>query len=411
MSRFSLSRSRVVSAAALALCLTSAFGFQSTMGQAAIAKGGRSPYQVDQPDPTKAPKVYTIPLRGQLGTDITDSTYKAVIEDVRAKKPDLIVFILDSADVNTREYLQDDDQNEAGMFDAEDTRRLVNNLKEEFKQIPQVMWVKDAVGLSALLAFAWPDIFMSTRARLFGLILIMRQAGHPDWEVHRKFLAAWTAIAGGFFEAGGYDAKTLGEAMMRPEKKLSVSWEGRKLIWRPDETGTYIVDNSDKSVASFNAKTAEDLLLSKGTADDLDDLVFLLGYREWDRSLVDGKNDGVKIIDDYIKRWRDTYSKTREAWANYQREMGWAEGDDAIVHLGKARRALQDILDGMNRYPAVEARWKSRRDGQRLDILTVEGMLRQLKEQIAAAEKAKQRNRPGGGGGLGGGNKGLGGGR
>jgi len=413
MTRHCLINPRIVGALALALCASGALALQDFEDFSISKVKGRSPYQVDQPDPTKPPKVYTIPLVGQLGTDINNAAYKAVIEDVHEKKPDLIVFILEAADVNRREYLgDDDDPNERGMYDPYDTRRLVNNLKQEFAQIPQVMWVKDAVGFSALLAFAWPDMFMTSDARLFGLILANRS--DPDWEKHRKFLAASTGISGGFFEAGGYDAKVLAEAMIRPEKKLSVSWEGRKLIWRPDEEGTYIVDSSDRSVTNFNAKTAEDLMLSKGTADDLDDLVFLLGYREWERSLVDGKSDGAKITEDYVKRWRDTYAKSIESFATYMREIGWAEGEDAIVHLGKARRALQDILDAMNRYPAVEARWRSRRGGQPLDILTVEQMLRVLKERIAAAERAKQRGRgsgSGGGGGLGGGGRGLGGGR
>lgn len=369
-----------------------------------VFKGGKSPYQVDQTNPTKAPKVYTIPLRGQLGTDITLPVYKEVIEDAKQQKPDLIVFVLQSADYDLIDYIGNDDRNERGRFDPYELREIVNRLKEDLRHIPQVVWVKDVAGQASPLAFPWPDIYMSSKGRIEGLSFVYMNAGHPDWEVHRKFLAAWVGIACGFLEAGGYD-KALGEALIIPDKKLSVSWKGRALLWQQDENGTYVLDNSPKAVPVFNAKVAEDLMLSKGTADDLDDLMFLLGYREWDDSLVSKKEDGQRLVDDYIKKWRAAFSKSREAWRTYEKEMEFATGDDALAHLGKARRALQEILDAMNRYPAVEKRMKP----AGVDMLTVERLLKEIKERIVAIEKRKQGTRTGGG--LGGSGKGLGGGR
>lgn len=406
---------RTLAFATLGLGLVAALGMQADDGGAApvepkvdtkIFKGGKSPYQADQPNPSKAPKVYTIPFRGQLGTDITPPIYKDVIEDCKAKKPDLIVFTLESADYNQIDYIGDDDRTERGRFDPYELREVVNRLKEDLRHIPQVVWIKDVAGPASPLAFPWPDIYMRSNARVEGLTFAYMNAGHPDWEVHRKFLAAWVGIACGFLEAGGYD-KALGEAMIIPDKKLSVSWKGRELIWQQNEDGTYVVDNNEKAVPTFNAKIAEDLMLSKGTADDIDDLMFLLGYREWDKSLITDKQDGQRIVDEYIKKWRQAYSKSREAWRTYQQEAEWATGDDAMAHLGKARRALQDILDAMTKYPAVEKRMKP----GGVDILTVERLLREIKEQITAMEKNKQKSRgTGGGGGLSGGGRGMGGG-
>lgn len=403
-SRTNVGFTRLAAIGAVAAFMTTALGVQAP-SEFYVPKSALSPYQVDQKDPGKAPKVYTIPIRGQLGTDVISEAYEPVFEDVREKKPDLIVYVVDCADINHRGWLEDDDPEEFAQYDHYDIRKLVLQLKEELKDIPQVVWVKDAVGMSAVIPFAWSEMYMQSSARLLGLHQVSLQAQHPDFEVQRKFLAARVALAAGFLEAGGYDAVILGEAMTRPERKLSVSWEGRKLIWRPDEDGTYVVDSSDEHAASFNAKSAEDLMLSKGTADDLDDLIFLLGYREWDKSLVEKKEDGAAIIDEYINRWREGYTRSREYWNTYRREIGWSGGDpdEAIAHLGKARKALQDIIDIMKRYPAVEARWKSRRSGNRLDLITVEQLLKEVKQQITAIERARQQGRRSGGGGTGGG--------
>lgn len=370
-----------------------------------VPKSAMSPYQVDQADPSKPPKVYTVPLKGQLGTDILGSVYEDVIEDIRKKKPDLVIFILDSADFGHHAY-QGSDQDEQGMFDSYDMRPLVFTLKGKLKDIPQVMWVHDSVGMSSLLAFGWPDIFMKTNARLYGMYGMMARTRHFDYEVRRKFYAAATGIAKGFLEAGGYDAHSLGGAMIDPALKLSVSWEGRKLIWQGDENGTYVVDPSDKTPAAFDAKSAEDLLLSKGTVDELDDLLFLLGYREWDRSLVEKKEDGAKFTEDYVKRWRKSLEQCIENIDTYERELGWANGDDAVAHLGKAKKAMEEILAAMTKYEAVEKRLRK----YDLSIVQVKLNIQTLKEQIAAANKKK----PGGGGGSapgGGRGRGLGGGQ
>ncbi|MBM4112322.1 MAG: hypothetical protein FJ253_02940 [Phycisphaerae bacterium] len=402
---------RSIAVALLGFGLLGSFGLQAAeevplpevpQGQTRIFKGGKSPYQTDQPNPGKAPKVYTIPMRGQLGTDITLPIYKEVIEDAKKKKPDLIVFVLQSADYNQIDYIGDDDRAERGRFDQYEMRDLVNSLKEELRHIPQVVWVKDVAGPASPLAFPWPDIYMSSNGRLEGMSFAYMNAGHPDWEVHRKFLAAWVGIACGFLEAGGYD-KALGEALIIPERKLSVSWKGRELIWQQDVDGTYVVDNSEKAVPVFNAKAAEDLMLSKGTCDDLDDLMFLLGYREWDKSLVEKKEDGAPLVDDYIKKWRAAFAKCREAWRTYEREMEYASGEDALAHLGKARKALQEILDAMNKYPAVEKRMGA----AGIRKIDIERLLREIREQITAIEGRKRAVR--GGGGLSGGGRGIGG--
>jgi hypothetical protein len=187
----------------------------------AMAADAPSPLQMNQKDPSKAPKIYVIPMgldgNGQIGSDIRLSVYEQVVKDVKAKKPDLIIFQLESTDGKTgKAYLGNDDRSERGRIDFEDARKMVDLLKTEFVNIPQVMWVKDSVGFSTALALAWPDLYMTSKARLWGMSRVMEFVQHPDPEVVRKFLAAWTGIAIGFLRRGGYPPE-LGLAMMRPE--------------------------------------------------------------------------------------------------------------------------------------------------------------------------------------------------
>jgi hypothetical protein len=179
--------------------------------------------------------------------------------------------------------------------------------------------------------------------------------------------------------------------MIRPEKKLSVSFKGRELEWKPDTSGTIVVDGDEARVTNFDARLAEDLGLSKGTADSVEDLMFQLGYREWDDSLGKGGQDGVKLVGDYITGWRKAWTDSLEAYGQYEQN---SKGGDP-KGSAKALKALEQIKSAMTRYPAVELRWQMRG----LDRSGVEGLIKQLKERSKGGS--------GGGGGSRGGGKGT----
>ena len=167
--------------------------------------------------------------------------------------------------------------------------------------------------------------------------------------------------------------------MMRPELLLSVSWNGRNLTWRSDTKGTFLVDGDTQAVANFDAKTAEDLGLCDGIADSIEDLMFLLGYREWDDSLGKNNQDGVKIVGDYIAEWRKAYTKSIESFGEYEKNV-------AASKFTAAKTALERVRDAMKKYPALEFRWRIQ---GRPGLDDVEKILLQLKEQSRSAPKNK----------------------
>ncbi len=343
------------------------------------------------------PGVYVVPMEGQMGTDIQVDIYKEVVEDIQANRPDLIVWMLDCADTDELMFSASDAR-ERGLVDLDKYLELVNLLKDDLRSIPQIMWVQDSVGISSVMALAWSDMYMHPDARLTGLRQVYANAaGWSDADVRAKMIAAWVGKANGFLANGGYPLE-LGWAMMNPEKLLSATWKGREVEWKLSKTGEYLVDDSDQRTASFRAKTAEDFCLSDGTAENIDDLMLLFGYREF--RLIDGK--GPKLVEDYIEDWRRTYENTKTYWSDYQQHSSWASGEDALKYLGRAKGDLEKIIAAMNRYPAVETRWASDAGVKKFDLIT---MVEQFNEQI----RAMRQNRGGagapgrGGGGSGGG--------
>jgi hypothetical protein len=348
---------------------------------------------------TAVPKVYLIPFAGQMGTDIHGSVYQDILKDVTKVKPDVVVFRLESADRDTNDHIENDDRREIGFWEKlEDYRDLMLDLKQGLAEVgvsedAQVMWIEDAVGPSTLLAMSWPNIYMTEGARLQGFDGVQRFAARwSDADVRAKMYAAWIGMATGFPQAGGFPLE-LSQAMVEPQHSLGVRFDGRKTKWSNDLKGTvWTIDGSDQRVAQFDSKSAENVMLSKGTVADLDDLLFLLGHREYETI-----NSGVEIHEKYVEDWRRAYERCGE-WLKDIRDRG----GDTMQDLGAQQGYWEKILAAIRRYPAVEARLQSE---YRINAFNAETQIESIKE----ARRQGQRNGRGNSrGGNSGGGRGLG---
>jgi hypothetical protein len=356
----------------------------------------------------KLKSVYVVPFRGQFGTDIHPACYEDILEDLEDKRPDIIIFELDSADIDRVEYMGEDPRN-AGLFSvaSDDTmmRKMLRDFKDKHSYAQQYVWVKDSVGFGSLLAFSWPDMYMAPDARLFGL---SRAAGFwtrvEDPEVRAKFREAAVAIINGFLSSGGYDLK-IGEAMLRPEMLLSASYKGRNIEWREDTKGHWVVDGRDDSTAGFSAESAEELGLSKGSAESLDELMFVLGIREFDRV----PDDGETLHKKYVEDWRKAYDQCGKLIEESNTAQEDAQNANPKGNLNKAKSALTRVVGLMKKYPPVSVKLQS----EGTTLLAVETEILRLNEQIRALSQSQQNQGATGGGsrgnrGFGGGGRGLG---
>lgn len=344
------------------------------------------------------PGVYVIPMRGQMGTDVHIEFYKKTMDEIRRLKPDLLVFELDCSDayegiLMIKDELEalDEWEEETGIVDLDQYRDMVNMFHDDLRDIPQVMWVKDSVGISSVVALAWKDFYMHPDARLDGIAQIyLRVASIPDAQVRAKMIAAWTASAKAFLEYGQHPL-AIGDAMMNPSLHLGATWKGRDVIWSLDGTGQYLVDGSDSETTSFTAKTAEDFCLTNGTAESLDDLMLLKGYREY--RLIQGSVE--KEFTRYVKSWRQSLDTAVNSMNDYTKHMSWASGEDTLKYLGRAKSDLKRVLSAMKRYDAVRVRLEQ----EGLSTLALTVLVERINERIRALRRGERGRGSTGGGG------------
>ena len=353
---------------------------------------------------TEKPKtVYVVPMglkdKGQFGLDIHPQVYEQIAKDIAEKRPDIVVFVLNSADIDSVRYLGDDPR-KFGIFDDDGIRKMSRNLKEVIQKVgaEPIMIVRDAVGYSVLLGLNWENMYMTESSRLMGLERIKERTQAADPEVYAKFREAMVAICNGLLIAGGYDP-AIGLAMMREEKMLSASFKGREITWSDDANGTWVVDGStDRITAHFSPEMAEELGLSDGTVSDddatmIEDVMYLRG----NRSYILLAEDGKKIVSEYIAGWRAGLEDCRKAYEQYLEAIGEAQGNNEKKNLAKGKSHLQKILSTIKKYQAIEIALQ-RIGVSKVQIITE---ILQLDERIRGLSKST--SPPGGSGKSGGG--------
>ena len=350
-------------------------------------------------DAQNLPGLYLIPMKGQMGTDIHPSIYEKVAEDIRLHDPDVIIIKLDSKDYEDSfaAALGDVDLAELSRPDFDEYKDLVNIFRDDLRDIRQVMWVQDSLGISSTVALAWHELYMAPSARLGGMRAVFALTGADQWsddDIRAKMMAAWMGSAKSLLEYGGYSLE-LADAMVDPGHKLSASFKGREVVWALNDRGEFLVDDDDENTVDFPAKAAEDLAISDGTVETLDDLAFLLGYREY--RVIEGEAE--EIFDRYVKSWRRNSDNCKTWWADYQQHRGWASGDETLKWLGRAKIDVEKIIRAIDRYEAVKIRLQTELGLRRFDLVTI---VEQLREQIRSLRQQQRGGRGGGGVGRGG---------
>lgn len=372
-----------------------------TLGRAAD-KPGKSPYATDM-RLDHPPRVYVIPMEGLMGIDIHPTVYDRILKDLKTQKPDLVVFRLASADgTGNDKYMEA--VNEAQKEDKIDPRRLASGITDyrdlsaklhtELEDVPTVMYVQDSRGVSCVYALAWPYMFMAPSARISGLDVVAALGGGNDADIKAKMFSAWTGISKGILVQAGRPQE-LCDALVRPDRKLSADIEGRSTKWRSDTLGSwYVIDTTDEVAARFNSKVAEDTGLADGVAEDMADLMSLLGYPEF--VTIDS---GEKLFRDTNSAWRKRYRESKKWMEEFQQPM------DGPQDLGKRKQILEKMQQAFKQSPQFAKMWEWTR-GLTEDQLKL--LIEQLTEQIRSYQKQQQGS---GGGRSGGGRSGGGGGR
>lgn len=201
----------------------------------------------------RTPLVYIIPIKKTIEPALLYVVRRGVDEAVR-NKADAIIFEMDTP---------------GGRVDS--AEGIINVIKHT--DIPVYTFVEhEAYSAGAIIALATPNIYMAPGSVIGAATPLMMgpQGGVqelPD-AVEEKMTSAVAAMVRATAEQGGYDPK-LAEAMVRADMEYSIDGE---IISEEGRLLTLTNTEAERLVG-----TDQKPLLSKGTAEDVDELLIILG--------------------------------------------------------------------------------------------------------------------------------------
>jgi hypothetical protein len=267
-----------------------------------------------------APRVYHFTLEGDFGRDITSSPLSRAFEQAVSASPDVIIIEMDARSRGGFD----------GLFGAriEQMTPMIERAMADGQRV--VFWIDEAIGGAAFLPFVSPEIYFKDDGRLGG-VGTLQDFDIGNKRVNEKQISLRLGHAEGLAITGGY-APELIRAMARMDYWLAYRIRGGQIeflqrepsqqdisdgwiLLSDDGKGTNkdkmedVVRGRGNDVLNLNAETAVQLQVSDGTADTLDDLVFLLGYGREYVELGEESQKGLKDWSERIDRAEETLGR------------------------------------------------------------------------------------------------------
>ncbi len=357
-------------------------------------------------DQTGKTKVYVATLKGTFGEDISETPLRNILKDAASQHAEVVIFELDNKWEQGGERLPDEVGELGFVFAAERlTPILTNELPTIFGLAKQpsprvIFWVKQAMGASALLPFCAKDIYMSSDSRIGGIGGLTQMFKTGDEVVKSKLYSAHLGHAQGWAISGGYDPRII-NALCVVEYWLSCKVTGEQVeyyernadplkgeeLLTDDGTDARAdtvkerISGDGNDVLTLDAKKALRLRISKGTADDLDSLLYAL---KLDRSglRVDAKSKS--ITEGWSKQLADAKKQYRKLWEEAGDVRVDAPGDyDARTKArGIRKRKFEAMLSVWDRYHEGMMPWAPQ------NRLPMEEQLKQYIERIKIEQNA-----------------------
>jgi hypothetical protein len=235
-----------------------------------------------------------------------------------------------------------------------------------------VVWVKNAMGGAAFLPLNFDTMYFSSDGRMGGIGRIEQMFGGAGTvRTVEKQLSLRLGHARGMANRGGYDTRLI-EAMARTGYVLSYRIEAGKavlVVGMPNtDLGEVLLtddgagDNADdiKALArglgndnlTINAQVAEILGVSKGTVDDLDDLLYEL---EIDRNhrMIDGGGD--RLMERWGRELEGAERSLRDLWKRFTEVQVQGEYRERTTARATQMQLLMKIKSLLEKYDEVNS--------------------------------------------------------
>ncbi len=241
-------------------------------------------------------------------------------------------------------------------------QKIVDVLDYEYKKRWRTVgWIDSAISAAAMSAHILDEIYMTTQANYGACTGFYGSLDRPveGFELEKALFMMEKISA-----RAGYDPLVMRAMQVQQSLSATIDQNGNVQYYE-DATSGDIVVNRPVEILTFNAKSAEKVQFSKGTADTIQELGKAMGFNEVDwigrpvKNIAWPVSKAEQMQMDFRKKVKIDEDNTNRYFRNYQTLVGTAgqsqDRAQRAMLVGKARQSLE-LIKGMVRNNPAFAR-------------------------------------------------------
>jgi hypothetical protein len=229
-----------------------------------------------------------------------------------------------------------------------------NELKPRFRTVG---WISYAISAAAMTGHTLEEVYFTTQGSYGSCTGFYGSADRPVEGIElERALYEMEKIS----TRGQHNPLIMRSMQIQQPLSATISPEG-DVRWYPDAKSGEIIVNHENEILSFNAKSAERVKFSSGTADTVEELGKLMGYKElhWVGRRVAGVPWPVSQSEAIQMKFREQTKLDEENFDRYYRNFAMyvqlataqQEQSERGKFVGKARQALNQIKNMVDNNP------------------------------------------------------------
>lgn len=235
-------------------------------------------------------------------------------------------------------------------------QRLSDVIQNEYKKRFRVVaWIDSAISAAAMTSHCMEEIYFTPQGNYgactgwSGALVAMKGRGLEEVLYMMEKISA----------RGGYNPLIMRAMQIQVPLSATIDANG-EVKWYESATAGEILVNRDNEILTFNAETAKQVKFSKGTANTIEELQALMGYKElqWVGKKEKGYTWPISKAEAWNINWRkkvtEDEEKTNLYFATYQRQVAAAAGEPLETRgkfVNMARATLNKLREAVKRNP------------------------------------------------------------
>lgn len=235
-------------------------------------------------------------------------------------------------------------------------QRLSDVIQNEYKKRFRVVsWIDSAISAAAMTSHCIEEIYFTPQGNYGACTGWSGQLQAVKGRGLEEVLYMMEKISA----RGGYNPLIMRAMQIQVPLSATIDANG-EVKWYDNASAGEIVVNRDNEILTFNAETARQVKFSRGTANTIDELQALMGYKElqWVGKKEKGYTWPISKAEAWNINWRkkvhEDETNTQLYFANYQRQVE-AAASEPLATRGKfvnmARATLNKLREAVRRNP------------------------------------------------------------